>query len=692
MPVIVKEAEQLKKRLIEENPHLTEEEIFSLYIEEGFRRAEKGNEFRLDVSRYFQYYNNDRRRALNKKKQAHERILPCEVHVVTQLFTPEYITRYIVDNSLGRLLYEGGIDLGLEYLDRNSELKFHTREINLEELRILDPAVGTGNLLLYACEILIRAYRERGYAEDKICRYIERNFIGIDIDARAVEICKRVFKKEFNVVPCIYTIKRPPARVVEILQKKGFTNLTRALCNCTALGSVVDFTKEEINEIMSILPTLRALYHKFDVILINPPYLSSSDFNQVLKKYVSEYYKEYGADLFSVFVAKYLGRMNPHAYMGIVCPYNWMFTKRFVGIRKAIIENHNISTLAQLSLSGYREATVYLSAYVIKGSRDKSLASIIKLSEEKNQEEGLKKAVASYTKGINFKRMQESFLLAPSCAFIYGDGENFLKNYAKGRLEDVMEIRQGLATGSNAYFLKDIKTVDINDVDFASTSYSEYENANKKYALYSKGGEFRKWYGNVDYVIKFDKASREKLKTVGNKMPSRDFYFRPAITWTLVSSKGIFGARKCEHSVFDVGGSCGFPYDPTDLEFILGYLCSKVATTYLNAQNPTINCQVGDLKNLPFVRSSLEVKARVTELVKECIEIAKKDWLASDASYLKKEERPVITKEEAKLNFAKMKKNEEEINEIFIELYGLEDALTPEVEDRLITLKVQGDC
>ena len=153
------------------------------------------------------------------------------------------------------------------------------------------------------------------------------------------------------------------------------------------------------------------------------------------------------------------------------------------------------------------------------------------------------------------------------------------------------------------------------------------------------------------------------------------------------ASKGVFGARKCEHSVFDVGGSCGFPYDPSDLEFILGYLCSKVATSYLNAQNPTINCQVGDLKNLPYVRPKEDVKARVTELVKECVEIAKTDWLASDASYLNKGERPIITKNEAKLNFDKMKKNEEELNAIFIKLYGLEDALTPEVEDRLITLK-----
>ena len=687
MAVIVKEAEALKQKLVGENPCLTEEEIFSLYMKEAFRRAENSDEFRLDVSRYFQYYNNDVRRALNKKKQAHERILPCEVHIVTQLFTPDYITRYVVDNSLGRLLYEGGIDLELTYLDRNSELTFSSREVNLEELHIIDPAVGTGNLLLYAGELLFKAYRKRGYAEDKLRECIANNLIGIDIDFRAVEVCKKLFEKEFNITPRVYTVEKPPERVVEILKAKGFTGLTRALHNCRELGSVVDFSKEEIDEILSIMPSVHALCHKYDVILINPPYLSSSDFNQILKKYVSEYYKEYGADLFSVFTAKYLGRMSAHAYMGIVCPYNWMFLKRFASIRKTIIENHNIETLAQLSISGYREATVYLSAYVIKGSRDSSQASIIKLSEEKDQEEGLKKAVSSYTEGVNFKRMQESFLLAPSHTFIYGKGANFIKNYAKGRLSDVMEIRQGLATGNNAYFLEKIGNVDINDVDFTATSYAEHETLNKKYALYSKGGEFRKWFGNLDYVIKFDEEAREKLKTVGNKMPSREFYFRPAITWTLVSSKGVFGARKCEHSVFDVGGSCGFPYDPSDLEFILGYLCSKVATSYLNAQNPTINCQVGDLKNLPYVRPTEDVKARVTELVKECVEIAKTDWLASDASYLNKGERPIITKEEAKLNFDKMKKNEEELNAIFIKLYGLEDALTPEVEDRLITLK-----
>ena len=323
-----------------------------------------------------------------------------------------------------------------------------------------------------------------------------------------------------------------------------------------------------------------------------------------------------------------------------------------------------------LPADDYKEAVVYLSCFVLSANRTGAAGHYIKIEKGENSRCALQSGGKRYT--VSQLRYNDT----PYNSIIFWTSDAFIQNYRKGRLQDVLEIRQGLATGNNKKYLVKIAELSASDIACDAVSIEDFDQKGKPYALYNKGGTYRKWYGNIDYAIKFDKEAREALSKSGNRLPSKAYYFKPCVTWTLVSSKGHFGARLSNHSVFDVGGSCGFPKREEDIYIILGYLCSTVATAYINAQNPTINCQVGDIKNLPYLEPSSVQRARIEKLVKENVAIARADW--HNAAPLE---------QEAHDNFARLKRNEEELNTIFIQLYGLEKELCPEVPNRLVTLK-----
>ena len=437
-------------------------------------------------------------------------------------------------------------------------------------------------------------------------------------------------------------------------------------------------------------PELELLRHRYDVILVNPPYLASADFGDALTDYVKKNYPECGADLFSVFMLCYLKKLSEGGYLGLVCPYNWMFTKRFAAVRRVVIERNALVTLAKLSAGAYKDATVFLSACVLsERPREKGIYFLIERKKEEAAE--LLEACNDAAYPGRYEREASRFVAVPDCGIAFWTSDRFIRNYSAPRLDEVMDIRQGMATGDNARYLRDIRSVPLEEIDFTARSLEEFIAGGKKYALYSKGGEYRKWYGNIDYVIRFDEEARRELMARGNRMPSRAYYFRKGITWTLVSSKGHFGARIVDNSVFDVGGSCGFCKDERDIYVILAFLTSKVAEYYLNALNPTVNCQVGDVKNLPYIALKGAERELVDRLARENTEIAERDWLGSRHSYLDEAERPRLTAAERAEAFKKMRSNEERINGIFIEAYGLGGELTPEVPDRLITLFGKGE-
>jgi len=657
-----------------------EEAVYNLYISRATAASLEERDRFFSVSYYFQYYNFGKRAELNKKKRAHGRISAEEIPAVTQLFTPPHLAQYIVENSLGRLLFECGVRLKLPYLDGVREEDFGKRKTALASLRILDPAVGTGNLLYPAACLMKRAYEAQGCPAETIPSLIAHNLIGLDIDGRAVTLCKTLLAREFGADFDMISLESFPAATVSAVSTNK--QLQESLACIGERGSLSVFASQKefdqafpdglparLKKIISIFDA------EYDIILVNPPYLAGSDCGEGLLKFVNRYYADYKTDLFAAFIARSLAWLRTGGYLGFVCPFNWMFTKRFGGVRRLILSRHGIVNLAMLPSDDYKEAVVYLSCAVLSQNPAADPGVYVKVGKKEDTDAVLSSKIGSQSN--RFVVYQHRFEHTPDNAIIFWTTERFIENYRRGCLAEVLEIRQGLATGNNKKYLKKLCAVNPEDVCFDAESVENFDCKGKTYAPYNKGGRFRKWYGNQDYVIRFDKEARAYLGCHGNRLPSKNYYFRPCVTWTLVSSKGHFGARVSAHSVFDVGGSCGFPKKEEDLYVILGYLCSAVANAYLNAQNPTINCQVGDLKNMPYIEPTMEMRQKIEMLVQENIELARKDW----------ERVSPPTPTEAAEAFQRLKRNEEELNQIFIRLYGLEDMLSSEVADRLIVLK-----
>lgn len=653
-----------------------EDAVYRYYIDKALQDAYKHKDFFAYASHYFQQYNKDRRADLNKKKKAHSRIEAGEIPAVTQLFTPLHLADYIVENSLGRYLYECGIDLGITFANGNVVFGKYCKDI--KDIKILDPAAGSGNLIFCAARLMVRAYKKQGCTDEAIKAALAGNFIGLDIDGRAAQLCRTLLQKEFGAVFDIITLQSFTKQQAE--RYLPWQGIYDGLLHLGERGSVSIFQQEQLAQIckafcdkttLDILKTLSIFNAKYDIILMNPPYLASSDCSKALLEFIKANFAPYKTDLFSVFMARCLQMLTKDGYMGVVCPFNWMFTKQFGGIRRHIFANNDIVNLAMLPSDDYKEAVVYLSCFVLYGSYTGQEGRYIKVAKGGDSANLLADTHGNYT-ATAFK-----FADTPYNSIMFWVSDRFISNYLRGRLSDVLEIRQGLATGDNNKYLKKISVLDASQITYDAVSIDDFDAKGRPYAPYNKGGAYRKWYGNIEYAIHFSKQARQGLLQSGNRMPSKAYYFKPCITWTLVSSKGHFGARISNNSVFDVGGSCGFAKEADDIYIILGYLCSNVATAYLNAQNPTINCQVGDIKNLPYIQPDLQQRRRITELVKQNIDIAYNDWHSAVSP----------SQQQAAGQFKKLKSNEEELNRIFIDIYGLQGEISPQVQDRLITLK-----
>ncbi|MFI3228939.1 MAG: Eco57I restriction-modification methylase domain-containing protein [Bacillota bacterium] len=669
----------------------SEDEVYEAYMNEVSRFAEGEDEPYFALSDYHCYYNEQARKITKQKKSAHKTLDASELVVATQFFTPLALVKYLADNIISRLI---GCDNG-GYSDIIGDLGAKLELNSIKNLRIYDPAVGTGNILYYVSRVLKDIYMQLGVEDSEIPKYIANNIVGCDIDKTAIDFCKRELRKSIGAEPCIYCLKVPSKNLQSLLVLYNQTDLLIKLMELPMVGSLQVFDessadilhrilldisddttniKAEITEYIAVIAMLNA---KYDAIIMNPPYLASSDYNRQLAAFIDTNYIENRQDLFSVFIARGVKMLQRGGYLGVVCPFNWMFIKQFTSLRQQIIDNYCIHNLARLHISSYKSARVFLSAFVLGDSLKNGVGSYLELSSEKDSGHGIARAIA--TGEGKFITAQQKFTRLPNNIIAYWHSDKFYEALALPKLTEYMDIRQGMATGDNKKYLLKITDVKKSDIDCSATNLAEFIKGGKKYALYSKGGKFKKWYGNIDYVIKFTDKYRDIYAVSGNKLPSKAYYFKSGITWTLVSSKGVFGARIVDNSVFDVGGSCGFPKNPEDRYVILAYLCSVVASTYLNTFNPTMNCQVGDLKKLPYVAPSGAVYEEIDRLSRENVSLTKANYEQSCKGKVNKKALPAVKR--------KVAQNERRLNEIFIDLYGLQGDLSPEVEDRLITLE-----
>ncbi|MEK5357900.1 BREX-1 system adenine-specific DNA-methyltransferase PglX [Paenibacillus sp. FSL L8-0709] len=726
----------------------------------------------------YQYYISDEKDRVfkeNKKYNAEE--IPC----VTQLFTPDWIVRYMVQNSLGRYWLESHNEHRellntWEYYLENPELQLNIKEmqafyinkkLNVEDIKCFDPAMGSGHILVYMFDVLYEIYSKCGYMEREIPRLImENNLYGLDIDDRAYQLaCFSVVMKalEYNkhffrsieregLTLNLASIKETNTIDDEDIayiagdfdgmhfqKTKAFIELYRNAKTYGSLIEVLEFDREffvnrlayiqenpaidlfqdEIRKkVLELLPDLMKqsgiMYMQYDVLVTNPPYMGFGNMNSVLSNFLKEKYPDSKTDLFSSFmeIDQYL---KPEGFYASINQHSWMFLSRFEKLRKKVIQNKTIIAMLHLGSRAFEEIggeVVQSTAFVLRNTHYAKVKGIyLRLVEERTAREKKKKtleAVLNPTISNRYYFDQEDFKNIPGYPIAYWASDKMLRIFISCEtIEEQIKFRQGMATSDNDRFLRYWHEVSEKKVGYGINSREEAERSNYKWFPYNKGGGYRKWYGNNDYVVNWENDGVE-LKEFTSRLPqgtdvrlkSKEFYFKSGFTWSALSSGNLSVRFSDNGFIFDTKGSMGFPYNENSIYYFIGLLNSKVSIKILEMLAPTLDFNLVSLKSIPYIKSENDLND-VKNIVLQNISILRKDWDSFETSW-DFQKHPILlhiqsgttTIEQAisswneflSNQFKQLKINEEELNRIFIDIYGLQDELSSEVDERDISM------
>jgi hypothetical protein len=699
----------------------------------------------------YQFYISEKKDAVMARKSA----VPTEdIPAVTQLFTPHWIVRYLVENSLGRLwlLNRPGSRLREHmpyYIEGEPETDF--LKVNKpEEIRLVDPAVGSGHMLTYAFDLLTLIYEEEGYTPSEIPALILRhNLHGLEICPRAAQLAelalvfkareksRRFFQPEHLVRPRIIELRDVrfaenelrdyihAVRLDNIFQHttlkllhqfeeaKNFGSLIQPCIPEPAIlelrrivtdywSQITDhspslFLRETHLKVLRVLEQAEALTQRYHIVVANPPYMGSRGMNSALKSFAETSFSSTRTDLFAMFITRSFEFLIPKGWSAMVTMQSWMFLPSYLDFRKNILATHKICCMAHLGPRAFDSIggeIVQTTATIInKINSVASKGAYISLVEGKSEKEKNEKLIhqphVDYMSGEEFLSLPASpiaYWMSPRTREIFRTGE---------RLENIASPRQGLATGDNDTFLRYWHETNHGKIAFAANSAEEIFNSTQRWVPYSKGGPARKWYGNGEYVISFDKKSYDILAKSGNCLPSRNLYFREALNWSLTSSSGFAARYRPSGYVFDVNGMSSF----TDGGFarLLGLVNSSIGWHLLRIINPTMAFQVGDIKAFPCINVDT---TDCDSQVEGAIALSRADWDNFETSWDFLDQpllRPGLkgaTLEASWRNWEaqstaairRMQELETENNRLFIAAYGLEGELQPEVPEDQITL------
>lgn len=587
----------------------------------------------------YQYYNDERKNeVINIYKGT---VKKEDIPAATQLFTTDWVVRYMVDNSLGRYWIERHPESKLaEKLEffvtpKNGEIKHIDEFVKPEDVKFLDPCMGSGHILVYAFDVLMEIYKESGYTErDAAAMIVQNNLFGLDIDDRASQLAyfavmmrARSYDRRFlsrGIKPNVLAIKesnRMGAVVRDGLTTDAEMNaisryLVDTFRDTKELGSIItvepkdydgymayldgcdgqgQLTMEDADWLQNTRPMLKALARqakvlaaKYPVVCTNPPYLNKIEGQ--LKKFVLDNYKDYSGDLFSVFTYRNLMFCKQDGYCGYMTPFVWMFIKTYEKLREFIIRNKSIATLVQMEYSAFEEATVPICSFVLKNGKAAENGLYFKLSDFKGgmevQKQKVLEALADKNCGYFYEADQSSFSKIPGSPVAYWISSKLIRAYEGNSLAEYATITNGLFTCDNKRFLRLWHEVHVKNIKFQCKSKDECLSATQKWYPYNKGGDFRRWYGNQEYIVNFRdfgaEISQYRVQSGQSaSFPGQDFYFHDSVSWSLVSS-AKFGIRYYPTGfVFDIAGSSVFPNSEEKLGYLLGFLASEVAFSCL---------------------------------------------------------------------------------------------------------------
>ena len=701
----------------------------------------------------YQYYNAEKKDEVFAALKKNVKITKENIPAVTQLFTPDWIVRYMVENSLGRLWVEGhpndelksGWKYYLEEAKQEPEVQTQLTEIRKEyaamtpeQIKCIDPCCGSGHILAYLFDVLVQIYESYGYTtREAVESIVKNNLYGLDIDDRAAQLAyfavmmkARQYDRRFfsrQIQPNVYAIQESNGIDRYTLEyfcngdsklKVAMDSIITEMHDAKEYGSILNITpvdfaalyarfdevrddismsKESVlNNLLPLVQVAEALAQKYDVSVTNPPYMGSGNMGAKLLKYVKAYYPETSSDMSTVFMEKCNKFTKVNGFISMINIPVWMYLSSYVDFRARLLTSTTVSSLLYFG-RGVFGSDFGTTAFVILNSYIKQYIGLYKkLFERKVEVEPLEVKERKFfdDDGV-YVNKQDNFWKVSGNPYAYNMTPNMQRTFEVGKIIDsIASPRQGMATGNNDKFLRLWYEVCREDMVADCSSVEAFHETGKLYAPYNKGGAYRKWYGNQDYVIKFNKQNYDILATVGNHLPSRQYYFNHSLTWSKVTMGGFSMRYMPDGFVFDVSGCSLFASD-TLLYPLLGFLNSKIAAVYFGFFSPTVNYEVGNIKAMPFIRQNEEV---LTEIVQENIKMAKCDWDAYETSWNYKRHpliRSVSTvadafaqwEAECDQRFVQLKANEEEMNRIFIDIYGLQDELTPEVEDKNVTVR-----
>lgn len=734
----------------------------------------------------YQYYNTEPKEQVFANLKKNIKISAENIPAATQLFTPDWIVRYMVENSLGRLWSEGHPDFDKSkwkyYLDEApqepqvaqqlAELRRGYAALTPEDIKCIDPCMGSGHILAYLFDVLMQIYRSAGYTDrDAAASIVEHNLYGLDIDDRAAQMAyfvvmmkgcqydSRFLRRHLN--PHVYAIQESGELTTDALGRLGKQESTARVLldgfkNAKEYGSILqpkvtlaelDALQEQLREvggasdvgsltdqlvagqIVNVLyPLIEQawmLVQKYDVVVTNPPYMGGSGMNARLSDYVKKYYPDSKNDLFAVFIEHGNEMVKRAGFNCMVTMQSWMFLSSFEKMRVNALQTKTITNLMHMEnmvmgIAFGTAVTVFQNAAVhgYKGTYNQ-----IKLQDIENDVP--KQFPVS---GNRFAQVStDNFFKIPGSPVAYGLSQQMLLPYSihEKLLGEVAAPCAGLATGDNNIFQRIWYEVKFSNIGFGVLDVRETENRNEKWYPCNSGGDFRKWSTDDRMIVNWQNNGKEikAFKNAAGKLAARpqntQWYFKEGLTWNKLSSSKFAVKYKRTGFIFDDTSRSAFPHDGENLNYLIGLLCSNVTFEYLKALNPTMSFTNGDLVRIPITVSKEKTEG-IANTVENNISLSKSDWDSFETSWNFKKhpllpELPLGSEcvfrdangkmgsasvtsialadeyarweSECNKRFNDLKANEEELNRIFIDIYGLQDELTPEVEDKDVTVR-----
>ncbi len=731
----------------------------------------------------YQYYNTEPKNETFALLKKNVKITKERIPSATQLFTPDWIVRYMVENSLGRLVISGQlvVDSGQSLVDSEEERiakekelaerfgwKYYlpeakqdadvrkqlneltTNNYSPETIKVIDPCMGSGHILVYAFDVLMQIYTQMGYTDkDAALSILENNLYGLDIDKRAFQLAYFAVLMKARQYHKFILKKQPQCHIYAIAESNGINmkhlvyfgaqldelakpvalnqmqELITTLHDAKEYGSIIsvadydwdllhqfaaefdisgemnlfdsfgiEATQQRLQELVAVGEVLA---QKYEVVVTNPPYMGSGGMGAKLSAYVKQNYPDTKSDMSTVMMEKTLAMCSENGFMAMINIPVWMFLSSYEKLRNNILRQNSYVNMLHFG-RGVFGSDFGTTAFVIgKKHINNYLASYRRLFEKQGAVDSVDVKEKWFFGGRGeHVAKQENFAKIPGAPVAYWVSENVLENFSLKKLKTILNPKQGTSTGNDELFVRlwhEISNEKFSDkeITIESALSSEY-----KYFPLDKGGAFRRWYGNNEKVIAMDNESYNLLLNMGNHLPSRELYFKEGITWSKITSSGSSYRYDNKGFVFSSVGLKGFPSE-IDKWYVLGLLNSVITTYCLQIISPGLSTVSGDLEKIPC-KFDEDNRKIINGLVRQNISLSKSDWDAFETSWdfthhpllrNKSTISEAYAEWEAECNtsFSTLKANEEELNRIFIDIYGLQDELTPEVEDKDVTVR-----